>query len=202
MNGLGNNERKLFLGIAKGKITYRPSRDAERQEYDYVEGRIKGITRRDANINGENIKFYEITIENGSNSFVLSVPQDGSVARGIILSLAGIKNFSGVTVRISPWMKETYTNVSVYANGQKAGWAIDPKDLPPIKKVVVGRKEYIDDSERVELVEKLVDEINARIAQEPATPGNPIVDYDQEPNQEVEPLYNDGLNNGSEFPAA
>jgi len=195
MTGLGNNERKIFLGIAQGKITYRAGRDAEKQEFDFVEGRIKGITRRDAHINDKDIKFYEIAIENGNNKFILSVPMDGSVARGIILSLAGIQNFSETTVKISPWLKDTYTNVSVYANGEKAGWVIDPKELPPVKEIKAGTKTFYDDSERVDLVEKMVDSINERIATEPASSNAPMVDYDQYPGQGG--VVNDGLDNGS-----
>ena len=193
MQGLGNRERKFFLGIAEGKITYRPNKDSEKTTYDFVEGRITGISRRDATINDKNIKFYEIGIENGGNNFVLSVPMDGSVARGIILQLASVQNFAGTTVRISPWLKDTYTNVSVYANGQKLNWAIDPKDLPPVKMVVVGNKEYPDDSERMALVEKLVSEIVERIAAE-SVEGAGVVDY-EEPAP-AGPVYNDGLDNG------
>lgn len=192
MNGLGNRERKLFLGIAQGKVTYRAGRDAEVQTFDYVEGIIKGITRRDATINDKDIKFYEIAIQNGSNNFVLSVPMDGSVARGIILSLASIQNFGGLVVRISPWIKETFTNVSVYANGEKVNWAIDPSQLPPLKKVTVGRKEFIDDTDRVAFVEGLVDEINARIASAPAGSAAPV--------EGAAPVYDDGLSNGEEAP--
>lgn len=194
MKGLGNNERKYFLGIANGKVTYRPAKDAEVQTFDFVEGRITGISRRDATINGKPMKFYEFSIENGGEKYVLSLLMDSSVARGIILPLASVQNFAGLSFRISPWLKDAYTNVSVYANGQKLNWGIDPKDLPPIKTVQVGLKEYTDDTERIQLIESLVDQINERIT---ATAND--VDYDQYPadGNVGDQYYDDGLHNGT-----
>ena len=196
MKGLGNNERRFFLGIANGKVTYRPAKDAEVQNFDYVEGRITGISRRDATINGQAMKFYEFGIENGGEKYVLSVLMDSSVARGIILPLASVQDFAGLSFRISPWLKDAYTNVSVYANGQKLNWGIDPKDLPPVEKVTVGMKEYTDDTKRIQLVESLVDQINERIA----ASGSGEVDYTQFPGDsagnEGAGVYDDGLTNG------
>ena len=163
MTGLGNNERKIYLGIANGKITYRPGRDMERQLFDFVEGKMREIRRRDATINNAPVKFYDFIIENGADTYALSVPVDSGIARGIILPLMSVGNFSDTMIRVSPWLKDTYTNVSVYANGQKLNWGIDPKELPPVEKVPVGNKEYVDDSKRVNFVEGLVDTINERL---------------------------------------
>ena len=182
MQGLGNNERKRYLGVAQGKITYRPGRDAERRSFDFVEGEVKDILRRDATINGQAMKFYDFILFDGEDNLALSVPMDSSVARGIILPLAGIQNFAGVTVRIRPWLKDTYTNVSVYVKAidgslERLDWGIDPKALPPIEKVTVGAKEYIDDFKRIAFIDGLVDTINLRIKQAPA-PAN-AVDYER-----------------------
>ena len=169
MQGLGNNEKKKYLGIAQGKVTYRPCKDAERQLFDFVEGKVKQILRRDATVNGQPMKFYDFIIFDGEENLALSVPMDSSAARGIILPLAGIQDFAGVAVRISPWLKDTYTNVSVYVNGQRLNWGVEPKELPPIEKVTVGAKEYVDDSKRMAFIDGLVDAINLRIKQAPAS---------------------------------
>jgi len=182
MQGLGNNERKVFLGIAQGKITYRASRDAEKQEFDYVEGQLKDILRRNARINDKDMRFYDFIIENGSETFALSVLMESGIARGIILPLMSINDFSGLTIRISPWLKDTYTNVSVYANGARLNWGIDPKALPPVKEIKAGTKTFVDDSDRVSFIDGLVDVINERIRQAPATAGAavPAVDFERE----------------------
>jgi len=200
-NGLGNNERKIFLGIYMGKITCRSSRDAERETYDFVEGVLTGITRRDANIKNKDISFYDFAIENRGDKYVLSVPMDGSVARGIILPLANIPTFSGVPIRISPWIKNDHTNISVYAHGQKVNWVIEPKDLPPLEKVITkAGKEIIDDSDRMNFIDGLVDQINDRLAAEAnASPTpTPVVDYEETPAPAPDGYYNDGLSNGCE----
>lgn len=210
MQGLGNNERKCFLGIAQGKITYRPGRDAERQLFDFVEGTVKEILRRDATINGEPIKFYDFIIQNGSDTYALSVPINSGPARDIVLRLASIENFSGQTIRFSPWLKDTYTNVALYANGKKLDWGVDPKALPPINRVKVGRKEVIDDSERVDFIEGLVDTINTRLRQATYVPSAPV-DYERVPEEGAAgpeagpetpppPTYEDGEFGGGSFP--
>ena len=198
-NGLGNNERKIFLGIYMGKITCRSSRDAERETYDFVEGELTGITRHDANINGKDISFYDFAIKNRGDKYVLSVPMDGSVARGIILPLANIPTFSGVLLRISPWLKNDYTNISVYAHGQKVNWVVEPKELPALEEVVTkGGKKFVDDSARMDFINDLVDQINKRLAAEAnASPSPaPVVDYEEPQAPTSGGYFDDGLSNG------
>lgn len=181
--GLSVNEKRYFLGIKGGKITYRPGRDAEPETYDIFQGELKSIIKREASINGAPTLFYDITFMNSGLTYVLSVPMAGSVARSIILSLASVPNFHGKVIRISPYLKDgKYTNVSVYSNGERVKWVIEK--LPDVKTIVIGGKTYSDDSERIQCVENYVNVINDRLRSEvdPETGevSGPVVDVEQD----------------------
>lgn len=181
--GLSNNERKFFLGIKEGKITYRPGNNEEPEKYDNFDGILKNITKREANINGSPVMFYDFLFENSGQGYILSVPMSSGVARNIILSLANIQNFVNSIIRISPYLSKRdskYTNVAVYCNGQNVKWVTDK--LPAIKDVVVGSKVIKDDSELVAFIETQVGVINDRLHRivDPETGEcqGPVVDVD------------------------
>lgn len=192
MEGLGNNQRSNFIGIAQGKITYRPSKDAPRQEFDYVEGQIKKITKRSATINGERMEFYDILIQASKESYVLSIPVESSVSRSIINSLMSVNDFSGKIIRINPYVKtvgdSVYTNVAIRANGEKVDWF--RKDMPKPKVVRVNKKDVSDFSEIDEIIEDFVEVLNKRFAeaQSVSAEAQGAVDYDDnDPRYAPEP---------------
>lgn len=202
MEGLGNNQRSKFIGIANGKVTYRPSKDAERQEFDYVEGHIQKITKRDATINGEKVPFYDILIKTTNDSFVLSVPAENGISRSIINSLMSIQDFAGKVVRINPYVKtvgeSVYTNVAVRVNGEKVDWA--KADMPKPKQVRVGSKVLNDYSEIDEIIEGFVAEINTRLAAaNGGNDGSPVVDYESDNDPRYAPEPGDDLPAGDAF---
>lgn len=50
--------------------------------------------------------------------------------------------------------------IFIECGGEKASWKYAPEELPKIVKVMVGKKEVIDDSEVVEFYEKLIGEVS------------------------------------------
>ena len=189
--GLSNNKRRTFLGIANGKITYKPNKDAEPQQYENLDGILTGITTRDANVNNTQMKFYDLAIVDGNGEeAILSVVAEGGVARGLILALANVKDFS-LPIRIHTYAGDsqgkTYTNTIVYQNGVKVPWIIEMKDLPkglPLMDAK-GRPFYsngvqqYDYSERNEKIEEYVNLINSRCVKK-SEEENPEVDFDDE----------------------
>ena len=186
---LGNNQRMSFLSIKENKIAHRPGREQSTQFYNFVEGQLKEIRRRDAVINGSASKQYEFIIIDGEDTYDLSTSITASTGRHIINALATIQNFAGVRIRISPYQSKKnpeYTNVSVYANGEKLDWLIKPEDLPKVNLVKVGRNEVKDDEALVAKFEELVDLINERLratgTARAAAPDNPAAQqYEEEP---------------------
>lgn len=160
--GLSNNERKFFLGISNGKITYKPV-NGETEYYDSFQGTLKSIIKREATINGKPAIFYDFIMENSGHVYNLSVPFASGVARNIVLSVASVEDIKDKMVKIAPYTKGDYTNIVVYVNGEKTSWIIGPDQIPPVKKVVIGTKEIDDDSERIAMVESYVNLINQRL---------------------------------------
>ncbi len=187
-NGLSNTSRKSYLGIANGKITYRPGRDAETQTFEQVDGTIKGINRRDAEINGSKMKIYDINLADAQGEqAVLSVIADGSVARGLIMALVNIPDMSK-PVRIRAYSQDrdgrSYTSTIVYQHGEKVPWIKPMNELPKGEPVMVNGKPFVvsgvaqyDYSARNAEIDAYVDTINAKCEQVTSNEA-PDVDFD------------------------
>lgn len=170
-NGLSNSTRKTYLGLANGKITHKPGRDAQPQEFENLDGTIKGIERRDVEINGSKMKTYDINIaDNNGEVAVLSIIADGSVARGLIMALVNVPDM-GKPVRIHAYSQDrngrSYTSTIVYQNGEKVPWIIPMEQLPKGAPVVVNGRPFVvngveqyDYSERNAKIDSYVDAIN------------------------------------------
>lgn len=137
MKGLGNFDKKIYLSIKNGKVVYRPSKDAAEEEYSFVEGYLKGINSHEMIANGRKVECCDFIIENSGETYTLSTALAGGVTRGILFCLPSITDLGGSLLRIVPYKKVSptgteFTNIVVYANNQKVGWAegIDPHASP------------------------------------------------------------------------
>lgn len=189
-NGLSNSKKKTYLGIANGRITYKPGRDMEPQTFEQVDGIIKGIERRDAEINGSKMKIYDINlVDNQGEQAVLSVIADGGVARGLIMALVSTPDMSK-PVRIRAYSQDrdgrSYTSTIVYQNGEKVPWIKPMNELPKGEAVMVNGKPFIvngtaqyDYSARNAEIDAYVDQINAKCAAVGASEA-PEVEFEDE----------------------
>jgi len=189
-NGLSNSKKKTYLGIANGRITYKPGRDMEPQTFEQVDGIIKGIERRDAEINGSKMKIYDINlVDNQGEQAVLSVIADGGVARGLVMALVSTPDISK-PVRIRAYSQDrdgrSYTSTIVYQHGEKVPWIKPMNELPKGEPVMVNGKPFVvngtaqyDYSARNAEIDAYVDQINAKCA---AVAGNeaPEVEFEDE----------------------
>lgn len=174
-NGLSNSKKKTYLGIANGRITYKPGRDMDPQTYEQVDGIVKGIERRDAEINGSKMKIYDINlVDNQGEQAVLSVIADGSVARGLVMALVNIPDMSK-PVRIRAYSQDrdgrSYTSTIVYQNGEKVPWIKPMNELPKGEEVKVNGRPFVvngvvqyDYSARNAKIDGYVDQVNAKCA--------------------------------------
>ena len=83
---------------------------------------------------------------------------------GIVRSLAseeGMANLDDITIEVY-MSKNNYTNATVKTRGERIHWIEEP--MPAVKKVMVGTKEVVDDSEKIAWISKLVEKINTKIA--------------------------------------
>ena len=195
-NGLSNSKKKTYLGIANGRITYKPGRDMETQTFEQVDGIIKGIERRDAEINGSKMKIYDINlVDNQGEQAVLSVIADGGVARGLVMALVNIPDMSK-PVRIRAYSQDregrSYTSTIVYQNGEKVPWIKPMNELPKGEAVMVNGKPFVvngtaqyDYSARNAEIDGYVDQVNAKCAAVNANEA-PEVEFDDEHDMPAE----------------
>jgi len=65
--------------------------------------------------------------------------------------------------------------IFIECGGERANWKYAPEELPKIVKVMVGKKEVIDDSEVVEFYENVIAEINTAVAESKKTRSTDIM---------------------------
>lgn len=159
-----STKQRMFLGISKGKITRRLPNGEGVETYNGFEGHLKGLNERRATVNGADTVFVDFIFQDGDTEYNLSVQLASSVARGIILSLASIKDFSGNMIKVSPWLSKdgAYTNISVYNKNEKVGWVTDK--IPALKEIHAGSNVYKDDSDRIEFIRGYIASIQAALA--------------------------------------
>lgn len=173
MNGLKpiseQGSQTIFLGIKHGRITRKNIETAEEELYQSVTGVLTRLSERNADFNGSTITFIELYLVNGDERYKLSVNRDSGAARSIINALASAKDFTKPVV-IRPWEGDPdesgrrFTNVSVYvgeaAKENKLPWAVE---LPKVKHTQVGRNLVVDDTDRFNAVQKLMEDIRAKL---------------------------------------
>lgn len=176
-----NSKTRIFLGISHGKITRRVPGEEAYQQYEAFEGNLRKVEERLADLPGAGkVRFVDFTFAEGDVDYVLSVQLSSSILRSIIFSLASIQDFKGNLIRINPYLSRDgqYTNISVYNNGAQVKWAIEAKQIPPVKVVQLGTTEAKDDADRVEFVRNYIKLVQQRLAagsadEAPAAPDMP-----------------------------
>ena len=104
--------------IRQGKFAQWMGLGQQPREYDYVQGRLTGITfRKCESASGETI-FMDLHFVNGKSRFEVSALASSSISAELVARLANISDFSS-TIRIDVWLKDSFTNCSVRENGQK-----------------------------------------------------------------------------------
>ena len=150
----------IRFDIRQGKLAQWMGLGQQRREYDYVQGRLTGISLRKHELPGGEMTYMDIHFQNGETRFDVSALASGSVAAELISKLVNVRNLKSM-VRIDVWAKDRYTNSSVYENGEKLPFRM----LPKVEKKQRGFSASFDTSERDAAVMAMIDELNGRIAQ-------------------------------------
>ena len=163
---LTTDRRKTYLNIKEGAVVRR-TQEGEKK-YSFVAGRLEGITQRERVFKNETVVYWYIDLfdtETG-DLYSLGSPYASNTFKSIILQLASkegleaVKN--GSTVKIEPYLKNGFSNVQVYTEGIKLGWAV--KQLPPLEEATIGGRTIKDDSKRMELICSLVDTVRESLS--------------------------------------
>lgn len=152
--------RTIRFDIRKGKFAQWMGPDQQRREYDFVQGYLTGISLQKRETAGGEMTYLDLHFVSGGVRFDVSAIASSSVAAELISKLVNIRNTRS-SIRIDVWMKEQYTNCTVYENGEKLPF----RALPKVERKQRGFSASFDTSLRDEAVMKMIDELNGRIAQ-------------------------------------
>lgn len=157
---LGQAERKIFLNIAEGKVTRRG--DSGRVEkYDFVEGTLERIYKRDREFRGEKVLYWYLDIKDtkGGETYSLGIHSTSGVWRSIILSLGSVETFL-IPIKICPYRKGEYDKVVVYSGDTRLDWV---SELPPVEIIDVQGEKVKSSVKRDKFISELVEEVNRKI---------------------------------------
>ena len=150
----------------QGKLAQWMGLGQQRREYDYVQGRLTGISLRKHELPSGEMTYADMHFVNGETRFEVSALASGSVTAELISKLVNVRDLKSM-IRIDVWSKDRYTNTSVYENGEKLPFRM----LPKVEKKQRGFSASFDTSERDTAVMSMIDELNARITKA-SRPGN------------------------------
>lgn len=146
--GLRKGSRITKLDFRNGKISKYTGKGRPREEFDYAEGRVTGISTRTKNNPGGRIDYIDVACENGDNRFILSAIASSAAAADLVGSIANLKDPRSV-IRIDAWpLGRVFTRVSVKENGEEV-------ECPHLFKV---NKEVRD-----KLIAEFIGEVNSKL---------------------------------------
>jgi len=175
--GLGTTTGNItYLSITDGKIAQRLKEPREgsvvvinqkgvsRNELHFkdVSGKIKDIKVRETDYGKE----WQVFLEDAGQTFCLSFPYSSRYANGFLMAIQNI-NFNKKVV-FSPWMKVVdgvkKTNLYLKHEGDEKSveWFYskeEPKGLPQLSQVKVKGQLVWDDTDKMEFLQKMIDEV-------------------------------------------
>lgn len=166
--GLGNNTERQqsgklrkWLSIHHGKVEL--SYNGQKQLFDYVEGRLSSICKKERFYNGEAVLKWFINLRDDKGDlYSITFPYQSGTFKSIILALASATTLTASsTIKIAPYQKGNFTNVVVYADGAKLDWVV--RELPPVEYVTLNGQRVKDEAQRMELISSYVATINQRV---------------------------------------
>ena len=162
-----NTGKVIHMDIRRGHLCRWNGKDQPAQEYDYVQGRLTGITiRKHESLNGETM-FMDLHFVYGEHRFEVSTLASSGISAELISKLSNIQDVSS-TIEIDVWPRGAYTNCAVREGGQKLPYRL----LPKVEHKQSGFKTTLDTAERDKAVMEMIEELNTRLTAAGAD-GNP-----------------------------
>lgn len=160
---LGNIKKTTYISVKDGRLV---TKDESGQEttHDYLEGSLVDIATRAKEFGREKVTSYLIEFHDETGErLILSVGEKSGVARAVLNSLASASGNFG-KIRILTYVKDGYSKVAVYNNGERLAWKYP--EIPLVEERDVGGVTLKDDSKRVLFFRKLAEEIVAGIGEQ------------------------------------
>lgn len=170
-NDIGTINNKVFAGtrrhtktirfdILKNHFSQWMGEGKKREQFDYIQGQLTGISVHKREARGREISFVELHFRHGDVLFDVTSFASGSITAELFSKLVNLRNPRDI-IRIDIWTKGPFINCSVYEHGERLPF----RPLPKAVKNNNGIKAYFDTAERDAAVMAMIDELNARIAQ-------------------------------------
>lgn len=159
---LGKTEKRVYLNISGGKVIKRTDRGSE--SFDYVEGELERIYRRDREFKGEKVPYWYLDLRDPKSGelYSLGINSSSGVWRGIIFSLGSCKNFL-LPLRFAPYKKGDFDRISVYSGGERLDWV---EGIPPVEELSFDGNRFKSVAKREDFISGLVDKINTALGVE------------------------------------
>lgn len=155
---LGNLKKTTYISVKEGRLVTKDEAGKE-ATHDYLEGTLVDITTRTKEFGREKVTSYLIEFnDEAGERLILSLGEKSGVARSILNSLASVSGNFG-KVRIVVYVKDGYSKVVVYNNGERLAWKY--QNIPSIEERDIGGITLKDDSKRTLFFRSLVDQIRA-----------------------------------------
>jgi hypothetical protein len=148
-----------YCKLRSGKVEVYQGKDKEPARFDFMSGIVTDIRSKTNEWKGEEIKSWEIVLQDGEELHILSLGYSSSLTRGFfnILASADVSR----PVRIGCYVKITdkgeWTCPSISQDGELLRWK--DENPPKTEAIIVKNKKIIDDEEAVKWMLALIDEI-------------------------------------------
>lgn len=159
---LGQNEKRIYLNVADGKIVKRTDRGTEK--FDFVSGDLEKIYTREREFRGEKVPYWYLDLRDSKSGdlYTLGINASSGVWRGIIFCLGSEEFNPLLPVKIAPYMSGEYSRVSVYSGEDRLDWV---SGIPPVEEVEVGGRRVRSVEKREEFISGIVKRVNERLGQ-------------------------------------
>lgn len=158
-----NKQKAIFAKMKDGKIVVYMGKNEDgtpkTASYDTMSGIIKGITLKEGTYNGEIVKNWNIRVEDNGEVVFLTIGYSSGFTRGLLNSLCNADLSKPIT--LSCYVKNDYNCASLSQNAEIIRWKYD--NCPKTKKIMVGSKEVVDDSDAIQWMLGLIQEITQKI---------------------------------------
>lgn len=161
---LGQEQKRIYLNIAEGKVVKRTDRGTEK--FDFVSGDLERIYSREREFRGERVPYWYLDLRDTQTGdlYTLGINASSGVWRGIIFCL-GSEDFNPLLpLKLSPYVSGDYSRVSVYSGDKRLEWV---SGIPPVEEVEVDGRRVRSVAKREEFISGIVRRINERLTDTP-----------------------------------
>lgn len=159
----GTDDANAFFGVSEKvdgswKTTSR---------FNTLEGYLVGIEVGSFEYKGDEKKVLKITFRDEFGEKVQAESTFTLLAYGIINTLANVDPNKKVKIKLYTRNRkdngERIAASYIEQEGERVSWMYEPSEIPKIKKVMVGKKEVIDDEHVIDFYMDIIDRISEKI---------------------------------------